>query len=252
MKAEIYKHNTIIGTASKITLQDDRYIQACLGSLYKQELLDKDIWYSIDVSYYSSRCGISKSQAYREFRSIATSLRKATVTTPSEGGTIEVGWINAILYNDQELTIAVKWNEHVIPFISGLKQGNYTVIHESAAKLSGINSVRLYELLKRCLFVGHWEVDVEDLQEQLGVNYKLFGDFKAKLLEPKLKEINQKTDIYAIMRANKVGKKVSSIYFRVLRKGADFNDQTEDDYRQHAEATSKRKGTCKRNFLANA
>jgi len=249
MKTEVYKHNSIIGTVSKVTCQDEKYIQVCLGGLYKKELLDKDIWYGLDVSSYSCQCGISKSQAYREFREIATSLRQATVTVPKGDEMVEVGWISAILYNDKELTIAVQWNEYVIPFISGLNNGNYTVIHESAVRLSGVNGIRLYELLKRAAFIGHWEVSLDALQEQLGVSYKMFGDFKAKLLAPKLEEINTKTDIYVIMRANKIGKKVSSIYFRILRKGVDFN---EERYKQHAENTFRAKGTSKRNFAPSS
>jgi plasmid replication initiation protein len=219
MKTEVYKHNSIIGVSSTVTLQDARYIQTCLGGLYKKELLEKDVWYGIDVNYYSQQCGISKIQAYQEFREIASSLRVAKVTIPiDEQKTLEVGWITAILYNDKDLTIAVQWNEHVIPFISGLSSGNYTILHESSVTLSSINSIRLYEILKRAAYKKALRVKLDELQEQLGVNYKLFGDFNAKLLQPKLKEINNKTDICVRMFPKKIGKKVESLYFEIDKK----------------------------------
>jgi plasmid replication initiation protein len=224
MIIETYKHNSIIGVgpvegvipSNRITLQDERYINICLGRVYKKKLLDKDKWYGIDVAYYAKQCSITLAQSYTDLREIASSLRKATVIIPQyDGASIEVGWVTAILFNEKDYTLAVQWNERVIPFISGFSRGHFTTLHETVAQLRSINAYRLYEIVKRESYKGSFIINYEELKEMLFVSYKLFGDFNAKLLVPCAREINEKTNLQFTFVPVKTGKKVTGIEFKI-------------------------------------
>ena len=219
MKHEIYKANSIISNtnvelSSKITLQDERYINICLSRVFKKELLDKDTWYGIDVNMYSQASGVSKRHSYDEIRRIATTLREAKVVIPQGNGVfIETGWINSILYDENNYTLAVKWNEKVIPFISGFTEGNYTIIDSSAAKLVGINSYKLYEIIKRELYRESFTIGISELQEMLGLKYPTYGNLKQAVLVPAQKDIHHQTDLRYKVSENKIGRKVESLTF---------------------------------------
>lgn len=220
MRIETYKHNSIIGTKDcKLTLQDERAINVCLGKRYKKELLDKDIFYDVDVNDYAERCNLQKHQAYKDLREVATSLRKATVIIPQEKGKgIEVGWVHQIYYDDINHTLAIKWHELMIPFISGFKHGNYTVLHENITKLKSINTLWMYEILKSESYKGIYEVSLIELQERLNVSYKLFGDFRVKLLEVSVRDINLITDLQVTYSFKKTARKVDRIVFEIKKK----------------------------------
>ena len=236
MKIETYKHNSIIGTTgNSITLQEERYINICLGKVYKRDLLDKDTWYSIDVKEYAEQSGLTLSNSYKELRKVASLLREAKVVIAKGGdNSIEVGWVYSILFNPVEFTLAVKWHEDIIPFISGFTKGNYTTLHESVVKLRSINSYRLYEVVKREAYKKEFTIEYETLKDMLGVSYKEFGLFSLRLLEPCHAEIVTKTDLRYSYRANKTGRKVTSItFFGVnLEKLGDSMEEREKRDRQ--------------------
>jgi len=220
MRVEVYKHNSIIGAdVNKVTLQDERYIQVCLGRLYKKELLRRDMFYGVDIDYYAEKVNISKKQAYKELREIADSLQEAKVTIPQEDSDkIQVNWIYAILYNDEKYTLSVKWNEYVIPFISGFTKGNYTTVDESVVTIKSLNCLRLYEICKRDGYKKKFELSFLELQKLLGVSYKLYADFRVKLLQPGIEIINKTTDINVKITPLKTGKKVDRFLFEVEKK----------------------------------
>ena len=52
-------------------------------------------------------------------------------------------------------------------------------------------------------------------------NYKLFGDFKRRVIEPAVTEINEKTDIYVTYELFKDGKAYVGIEFYISNKSTE-------------------------------
>lgn len=219
MKLEMYKGNKIIGGKGSITLQDERYINICLSRQYKKELLNKDTWYGLDVAYYAEKAHISKAQAYVELRSIATTLRRATIFVPvDEDKTLEFGWITTIMFDNTSYTLAVKWHEQVIPFISGFTAGNYTIIHETVNMLGSLPTRTFYEILKKESFKKYFLIGVYDLQILIGTKYKRYTDFKTYFLEPAIQQINALSDVFILVTEKKKGRKVENLHFTIRKQ----------------------------------
>ena len=150
MKVEVYKHNSIIGTGLTLSLQEERYLQVCLGSVYKKESLRDDIFYEVNVVDYAERCGLTLKHAYKDMKAISISLLKAVVgIEQKDGSVLHIGLAHKVLSNDGIYTISIKWNKEVIPLISGFRHGNYTVLPQESTRLSSINTHNLYQILKR-------------------------------------------------------------------------------------------------------
>ena len=91
-------------------------------------------------------------------------------------------------------------------------------------------SIRIYELLKKSEKMGYLEIDLVELQELLQVpdSFKVYADFKRKVLQPTSIEIAKYTDIYFEFKEIKSGRKVAKIKF-IIKKNIQ-NLTAEMDY----------------------
>ena len=80
-------------------------------------------------------------------------------------------------------------------------------------------SIRIYELLKSYSYTKQHEFDVEQLKRALGCeHYVRFPDFRRKVIETAVKEINQFTDIEVSWQPVTKGKKVVSLIFKIKQR----------------------------------
>jgi len=86
--------------------------------------------------------------------------------------------------------------------------------------MSSQYSPRLYELLKSYQKNNRrWFFDVDDLKELLDcTNYARWPDFRRRVLEPAITEINQYSDLKVTMTTEKEGRKVTRITFVMTDK----------------------------------
>ena len=88
-------------------------------------------------------------------------------------------------------------------------------------------SPRLYELLKSEQYKRCFNYDLSDLKRLLNAErYELYGNFKQKVLDIALKEINETTDIYVEYEPIRTKKKYTAIRFTVRAKTTDENVKT--------------------------
>lgn len=84
--------------------------------------------------------------------------------------------------------------------------------------LRSIYSIRIFILLKQFEVIGFRRMEVQTLKELLGVDneqYKLYADFKKRVLLRPQKDLEEHCDIRFDFVEEKVGKKVQSIYFTI-------------------------------------
>ena len=80
-------------------------------------------------------------------------------------------------------------------------------------------SIRIYELLKSYAFTKHHNFELEQLKKTLGCeHYTRFPDFRRKVIEVAVKEINQYTDLEVSWRPITKGKKVIEIDFSIKQR----------------------------------
>lgn len=98
---------------------------------------------------------------------------------------------------------------------------NFTIYEIKNLSNLGKYSIRLYELLAQWRSVGRAEYDLEDFRLKLGVEpteYRLMANFKMRVLDFAVAEINQHTDINVTYEQIKRGRSIKSFLFNFKEK----------------------------------
>ncbi|WP_168397995.1 RepB family plasmid replication initiator protein, partial [Acinetobacter indicus] len=116
-----------------------------------------------------------------------------------------------------------------IPLITRLEEHFTSYELEQVAKLTSGYAIRLYELLIAWRSTGKTPViSYEDLRKKLGVldhEYKVKADFKKRVLDSSLKQINEHTDITVKYEQHKTGREITGFSFRFKQKPQTKNAQ---------------------------
>lgn len=96
---------------------------------------------------------------------------------------------------DKPHTLAIVCNDKMLPYIFELKK-NYTSYRlENIAKLNSVAKIRLYELMKQYEKMKEVKFEVDELKKMLMSTETRFNDFRLRVIEPAVKDINEFTDI---------------------------------------------------------
>jgi len=122
-------------------------------------------------------------------------------------------WCSKVSFKNNRLTFEM--HEDLKNKIINLPN-NYVLFNmQETTKLSNFNLKRLYTLLKQFENSGWYEISVEELIAILDAQkqFKRYTDLKRYLLEPAIKQINEKTDLSFKYEEIKSGRKVARIKF---------------------------------------
>jgi plasmid replication initiation protein len=132
-------------------------------------------------------------------------------------------------------TVELSFDKKLKPYLLQLKK-NFTMYQfKNVVVLSSFYAIRIYELCKQYEKIGKRIFELEELKEILGIKktqYKLYGDFRVKVLEIAKREINAKTDLEIDFEGIKKVRKVTSIKFRI-KKNENFEHFEEiEDFKE--------------------
>ena len=150
------------------------------------------------------------------------------------GKLIKSRWIQQVTYLDDEGAIELVFTLAVVNGISridGAEDFFTSYLLEQTAGMDSIYSVRLYELLVQWVTAKNTPLfELEKFRDQLGVEdheYKRMGNFKLRVLDLAVKEINEKSDIKVSYSQVKKGRTITGFKFKVLAKDKPKNVKQE-------------------------
>jgi plasmid replication initiation protein len=158
-----------------------------------------------------------------------TELRKATldmirgIEIPESDGSIsQVPVFQKIKYNAGG-TVDIHFHEDVLPLLVQAKTEYTKYYFQNIQRLRSGYSIKIYELCKQYQNTkqGYRDFKIEELRTYLDVpktKYKLFGHLKSRIIEPQVKEINEKTDIKVDFESMKTGRKITGVRFYITVK----------------------------------
>ena len=150
-------------------------------------------------------------------------------------------WCDNIGYKKVGGILHLRFTKEVFPLVCQLEK-NFTKIELDAVKnFTSVYAYRLYEVLMKWRTVGHTPViAVEDLRKIFGIDskqYRIMSDFKKKVLDFAVTQIQQLSDIelynpsdknseYAQIKA---GRKIEAFQFYFRKKNSKVSDNTKSD-----------------------
>ena len=201
--------------------------------------LNTDTPLRIDARRYAEVFNTTRQNAYQRMKEAEDTLFNRRFSFyDDDGKLVKSRWIQQVRYLDDEGAIELVFTLAVVQGISridGVKEFFTQYLLSQTAQLNSVYSARLYELLIQWGSTGKVPIiDLGDFREQLGIGvneYQRMHHFKARVLEPAIKEINEKTDIKAEYEQHKKGRIISGFSFKFKKKSQPKSEKSLDSKR---------------------
>ena len=225
----IVKSNYVVEASYRLSLNEQRLILLCIQQIKKGQAITPLIGFNILVTDLVEVFGVSSKNAYSDLKEVADVLfnRFLTIHQPDpEEPKLEstrTRWITAIDYIPTEGRLKLYFAPKVIPYISML-EGQFTRYNLAyIAPMTSVYGVRFYELFK-CWLMGNKTVTknigLDDLKELLDLKgqYPSIKDFKLKVLDRGLEDVNQHTDLAVNYENKRTGRKITDLEFTIRNR----------------------------------
>ena len=145
-----------------------------------------------------------------------------SMTTKGNIKTTHSRWVSEISYVDNEATVSLIFSPAVVPLITRLEERFTTYELKQVSQLTSRYATRLYELLIAWRNTGKTPIfQIDNFRQQLGVaedEYTRSDNFKRRVLEIAISQINTFTDITVKLEQHKTGRSISGYSFTFKAK----------------------------------
>lgn len=107
----------------------------------------------------------------------------------------EANWFQSARYQSGEGFIVFKFAEDLMPYLLQLKKDFTSYQLENVLVLNSPYAIRIYEITKKWQRTKSFVKNLEEIRENIGAtgtSYKTYGNFKNRILNPAINEINEK------------------------------------------------------------
>lgn len=129
---------------------------------------------------------------------------------------VHMRWVGEVKYHEKEGRAELHWWPAVLPHLSNLSKHFSTYHLRQATGLRSVYSWKLLELLNRFKSNGWAEYTIEDFATSMEATAKQrtdFGKIRTKIIEPAVKELNEKDGWDITWQPIKAGRKVKAVRF---------------------------------------
>ena len=228
----VVKDNALINASYNLEVTEQRLI--LLSIIRARETgqgISSDSKLEIHASDYSSRFDVTKEAAYNALKNAVNNLfeRKFSFKEIHKDTNKEIvvksRWVSRIAYVDDLATLEITFAPDVVPLITRLEKHFTSYQLKQVAQLTSKYAIRLYEFLIAWRNVGKTPViSLSEFREKLGLEineYQKMVNFKSRVLEPAIKQINELTDIHVKYEQYKTGRSISGLSFTFKHKKID-------------------------------
>lgn len=222
---KVVKSNRLNAAIQSMSLIEIRIMQ--LAIIYARETgrgLDTLTPLKISAKTYSEAFNVTQNAGYEAILSAEKTLFNRQFTFLDDKKKIKTRWIQQVAYLDGEGAIEIIFAAAVVEEISRIdpysKKTFFTeYMLEQTASFSSAYSVRLYELVAQWTAAKKTPVfKIEIFRGQLGLvgsDYERMSDFKRRVLDLAVREVNEKSDLNVKYTQVKDGKTIIGFEFTV-------------------------------------
>ncbi|MEG0198356.1 MAG: replication initiation protein RepM, partial [Acinetobacter sp.] len=131
-------------------------------------------------------------------------------------------WVSRIFYVDDLALLEITFAPDVVPLVTRLEEHFTSYQAKQVAHLTSKYATRLYELLIAWREVGKVpQIEIGEFRNRLGLlddEYTAMHNFKKRVLEPSIQQINEHTDITVTYEQHKKGRLISGFSFKLKHK----------------------------------
>lgn len=228
----VVKDNALIQASYTLDLAEQRLILlAIIEARNKSQGITQDTLLEIHARSYAKQFNINDKTAYTVVKEASKGLFDRYVTyhdkNPKNGKdrSFHCRWVDKVGVEPDSGIVYIRFTSDVIPLITRLESHFTSYEIDKVANLTSSYAIRLYEILISWRDVGKTpKYEIEDLRSKLGVEpkqYQRMNNFKARVLELAIDQINKYTDITANYNQHKKGRVITAISFTFKSKQSD-------------------------------
>jgi plasmid replication initiation protein len=212
--------NDIIRGKQSMTLQTARLIRLLITQVVKE---DKDLkTYTCRISDLANFLNVDSSNLYRDIRQICSCAMFSTVSigtgNPKEPWEM-FHWISTAKY-DGNGTLTLRLSDEIKPYVLELEKWFTQYQLKNILEFNSYYAIRLYELLKckdgeSSNSKIELEFEVDELRQYFDCEkkYQKISQFKEKVINTAVREINEKSDLWVNPTYKKTGRAITSVVF---------------------------------------
>lgn len=225
----VVKDNALINASYNLELTEQRLIMlAIINARESGQGITADSKLEIHASDYAKLFNVSIDASYKALREAVNNLFNRQFSYTAEykrtgkTGIVRSRWVSRIFYVDDLALLEITFAPDVVPLVTRLEEHFTSYQAKQVAHLTSKYATRLYELLIAWREVGKVpQIEIGDFRNRLGLlesEYTAMSDFKKRVLEPSIKQINEHTDITVTYEQHKKGRLISGFSFKLKQK----------------------------------
>ena len=221
----VVKDNALINASYYLSLTEQRLILLAIIQARAEKMTSSNE-FKVKVSSYINAYGVADATAYEAIQKATETLRTRYFTfervVDGEPERVVSNWVQSIAYAENSSYIKIKFTDDVMPLITQLEKHFTSYQLEQVKDLSSIYAIRLYELMMQWRATGKTQqIPIDELRYKLGIEpdqYKQMVNFKKKVLDFAIDQINEHTDIKASYEQHKEGRSITGFTFTFKEK----------------------------------
>lgn len=256
----VVKDNALINASYNLDVNEQRLILLAIvvAREQRQEITPSDR-INIDAGKFADQFGLTRWAAYKALKIAADNLKERRfsyieITDKGNPLKLKTEWVSEIGYADAEARIVIIFTPAVVRMITALEKHFTSYKLEQVSSLTSAYAIRLYEILiawRSSYKVP--EISIRELREKLGVEphiYPRMTDFKKRVLDSAMEQVNTHTDIVAEYEQKKIGRTITAFNFSFKQKAIAKNVEAIDSTDQNANSAPKEMSAKQRSYFS--
>lgn len=216
----VHKANNFVQASYSMTLDEMRILSLTLGVFNPKNPSKRGFDFTV-ADFCRHFPDVNPDIAYTQVRNAILKISKRWVTlVDNEKELTEVALIHKRSYFKTEGRFYIEFHDELIPYISELHD-NYTKYQlVNIGAFSSTHTIRLYELCSQYRDKGWRQTSLDDLKDWLQVSdkYSLYANFRRRVIDPAIAEINAKSDLLVDVEPIKRGRTITALKFTIQVK----------------------------------
>lgn len=241
----IVKDTALMNASYNLNLVEQRLILLAISrSRSTGKGITANDYLEIHANDYISTFGADRSSTYKTLKENSRQLFKREFSFSEGSVRVLSRWVSSIRYHDDKATVSLVFAPEIIPFISELEKRFTSYQLDDISQLTSAYAVRLYELIICWKSIKKTPVfDIDSFRARLGVEdgqYTTMSNFKSRVLDLAITQINETTNIFIECHQHKSGRKITGFSFSFVEKKVDRDPNTVDWVDQEEKVTRKK------------
>lgn len=216
----VVKDNALINASYYLSLTEQRLILLAIIQARAEKMTSSNE-FKVQVSSYINAFGVERSTAYEALQKAVDTLINRRFSyyriVNDQQEKVTTNWVQSVAYATNESYIKIKFTDDVMPLITQLEKHFTSYQLEQVKDLSSIYAIRLYELMMQWRATGKTQqIPIDELRHKLGIEpdqYQKMSNFKDKVLDVAINQINEHTDIKASYEQHKERRSITGFTF---------------------------------------